>query len=318
MRIAVYTKFTQHKDLKNILLSTGDATLIEHTNRDSYWGDGGDGSGQNWLGKTLMIVREQILTEMAQKQPQEPTNPAYTEVSKPMRPETKEKSSGSEESEESESDEDETSQTGELRIVSTPFHGNPKRKESKRRKARRKRGVFVDGDGSATIEKNNEEKGTVNVVGTSQPVTFSEKALPTSAKFVIHRNQFKKKRQAKEEDFESSEDEENISESRVNNTKPSFADYLPASAQNDDEEKEVEEDTPDYLLSPVACIEAVKNTIELLNQLPKNDPEVPQLMHRCKQFQSVMTEFIAQVEQEDLMAELLTQFENLNRVTLVQ
>ncbi|KAM9967555.1 hypothetical protein ACTFIW_001639 [Dictyostelium discoideum] len=53
-------KFTQHKDIQKILLETGDATLVEHTGNDSYWGDGGDGSGRNQLGKTLMRVRETI------------------------------------------------------------------------------------------------------------------------------------------------------------------------------------------------------------------------------------------------------------------
>ena len=41
---AVFAKFTQHKTLCQELLDTGDATLVEHTANDSYWGDGGDGS----------------------------------------------------------------------------------------------------------------------------------------------------------------------------------------------------------------------------------------------------------------------------------
>ncbi|CAF1495664.1 unnamed protein product, partial [Rotaria sordida] len=48
------TKFQQHPKLKQLLLSTGDRTLVEHTINDSYWGDGGDGSGRNQLGITLM------------------------------------------------------------------------------------------------------------------------------------------------------------------------------------------------------------------------------------------------------------------------
>ena len=60
MEKGVLAKFTQHKDLQVQLLSTGDAILIEHTRNDRYWGDGGDGSGQNWLGRTLMNVRDQL------------------------------------------------------------------------------------------------------------------------------------------------------------------------------------------------------------------------------------------------------------------
>jgi ribA/ribD-fused uncharacterized protein len=60
MREAVLAKFEQHKDLRAILLGTGDAVLVEHTSNDSYWGDGGDGSGKNRLGKILMSVREEL------------------------------------------------------------------------------------------------------------------------------------------------------------------------------------------------------------------------------------------------------------------
>lgn len=60
MRKAVLAKFSQHEDLKALLLSTGDAKIVEHTERDSYWGDGGDGSGKNVLGRILMEVREEL------------------------------------------------------------------------------------------------------------------------------------------------------------------------------------------------------------------------------------------------------------------
>jgi ribA/ribD-fused uncharacterized protein len=57
---AVLAKFTQHHDLREVLLQTGDATIVEHTSNDSYWGDGGDGSGINRLGQILMRVRAQL------------------------------------------------------------------------------------------------------------------------------------------------------------------------------------------------------------------------------------------------------------------
>jgi N-glycosidase YbiA len=60
MTEAVLAKFTQHQDLRNLLLGTGDALLVEHTSNDDYWGDGGDGSGKNMLGRVLMRVREQL------------------------------------------------------------------------------------------------------------------------------------------------------------------------------------------------------------------------------------------------------------------
>ena len=57
---ALRVKFTQREELKKTLLSTDDAILVEHTANDNYWGDGGDGSGKNMLGKLLMQVREEI------------------------------------------------------------------------------------------------------------------------------------------------------------------------------------------------------------------------------------------------------------------
>jgi ribA/ribD-fused uncharacterized protein len=60
MREAVLAKFMQHDNLRAILLGTGDARLVEHTENDSYWGDGGDGSGRNRLGEILMSVRDEL------------------------------------------------------------------------------------------------------------------------------------------------------------------------------------------------------------------------------------------------------------------
>lgn len=57
---AVYAKFTQHQDLKEKLLGTGECVLVERTKNDRYWGDGGDGSGLNMLGMVLMAVRQEL------------------------------------------------------------------------------------------------------------------------------------------------------------------------------------------------------------------------------------------------------------------
>ena len=56
----VLAKFTQHPELTRLLLATGEARIIEHTENDSYWGDGGDGSGKNKRGKILMKVRAHL------------------------------------------------------------------------------------------------------------------------------------------------------------------------------------------------------------------------------------------------------------------
>ena len=60
MHEAVLAKFTQHADLREILLATDENKIVEHTKNDDYWGDGGDGSGRNRLGEILMRVREEL------------------------------------------------------------------------------------------------------------------------------------------------------------------------------------------------------------------------------------------------------------------
>jgi hypothetical protein len=63
MRDALGAKFTQHLDLRSLLLSTDEATIVEHTANDDYWGDGGDGDGRNRLGILLMELRQKLRTE---------------------------------------------------------------------------------------------------------------------------------------------------------------------------------------------------------------------------------------------------------------
>ncbi len=63
MRESVMAKFTQHKALRELLLATGDAKIIEHTANDDYWGDGGNGKGKNMLGRILMDVRAKFREE---------------------------------------------------------------------------------------------------------------------------------------------------------------------------------------------------------------------------------------------------------------
>lgn len=74
-QIVVYegllAKFSQHEDLKNKLISTGEATLVECAVKDLIWGvglsmknpdrfDKRKWKGQNLLGYTLMRVRERV------------------------------------------------------------------------------------------------------------------------------------------------------------------------------------------------------------------------------------------------------------------
>jgi ribA/ribD-fused uncharacterized protein len=68
MRKVLKAKFTQHEDLKALLLSTGNARLVEAGRTDNAvnrtWGEV-NGKGQNMLGVLLMEVRDQIKAQEA-------------------------------------------------------------------------------------------------------------------------------------------------------------------------------------------------------------------------------------------------------------
>lgn len=57
---AILKKFQTYPNLKELLLSTKDAEIIENTPHDSYWGNGSDGKGKNMLGKILMKIRTEL------------------------------------------------------------------------------------------------------------------------------------------------------------------------------------------------------------------------------------------------------------------
>lgn len=66
MRDVLHAKFTQHEDLRQLLLSTGDARIVESGNVDNQvnrtWGEV-NGKGQNMLGVLLMELRAALQKE---------------------------------------------------------------------------------------------------------------------------------------------------------------------------------------------------------------------------------------------------------------
>jgi ribA/ribD-fused uncharacterized protein len=53
-------KIQQHPDVRALLLSTGDARLVENSPYDYIWGCGKDGTGTNLLGFAWMQIRDEI------------------------------------------------------------------------------------------------------------------------------------------------------------------------------------------------------------------------------------------------------------------
>ncbi|MCL9781263.1 GTP cyclohydrolase II [Vibrio sp. S4M6] len=60
MESIVKEKFIQNPNLAYYLVNTGCIELKEHSHKDAFWGDGGDGKGKNILGRILMDVRETL------------------------------------------------------------------------------------------------------------------------------------------------------------------------------------------------------------------------------------------------------------------
>lgn len=58
MQKAVLRKFETHADIREVLLSTKDAEIVENSPIDYYWGCGANGSVKNRLGIILMEVPE--------------------------------------------------------------------------------------------------------------------------------------------------------------------------------------------------------------------------------------------------------------------
>lgn len=77
MKKIVLAKFVQHIDLKNKLIETDNAKLIENSTMDNFWGCGPKGKGKNMLGRILMEIREKFQNE---KMIEDEENQEYLEI----------------------------------------------------------------------------------------------------------------------------------------------------------------------------------------------------------------------------------------------
>ena len=60
MLIALHAKYGQYKVLQDLLKSTNNAHIYEHTKNDCYWADCLDRSGLNKLGEQIMAMRNEL------------------------------------------------------------------------------------------------------------------------------------------------------------------------------------------------------------------------------------------------------------------
>ncbi|KAF8141843.1 hypothetical protein EV363DRAFT_1392251 [Boletus edulis] len=71
MDLVLWHKFTQNDHLKQELLSTGEAELVEDSDKDAFWGVGPDGKGENQLGKALQRLRAKLRNDASTKPSQQ-------------------------------------------------------------------------------------------------------------------------------------------------------------------------------------------------------------------------------------------------------
>jgi ribA/ribD-fused uncharacterized protein len=57
---AVARKFALHRQLRELLLATGEEDIAETAPSDYYWGIGRDGTGQNRLGRIIERIRAEL------------------------------------------------------------------------------------------------------------------------------------------------------------------------------------------------------------------------------------------------------------------
>ncbi|KAL0298462.1 UNVERIFIED_CONTAM: Riboflavin biosynthesis protein PYRR, chloroplastic [Sesamum radiatum] len=64
---ALKCKFSTYPNLTSMLLSTAGSVLVEASPHDLFWGGGRDGEGLNYLGRLLMQLRSEFLSDSAPK-----------------------------------------------------------------------------------------------------------------------------------------------------------------------------------------------------------------------------------------------------------
>lgn len=60
MKEILYSKTSQHEDVRDILLKTGNKNLAENSPIDAFWWIGPDGNGESMVGKIWVEIRENL------------------------------------------------------------------------------------------------------------------------------------------------------------------------------------------------------------------------------------------------------------------
>ncbi len=320
---AVKAKFLQHPQIKKALLGTGNAYLAEHTKNDHYWGDGGDDTGKNQLGCTLMQVRADLqkepseTTEASDKTEVPETKSATAETQstqEPEKPKDSEKkptiTTTEEQDEEDEGEEEDDLEPNpnhlpeqEAEHASRAKTKSQKKKDAaqeealhwKKQRARNLRSHWTDNDGNAFVEKSVDNKGQIALIGKTLDAStnFSEKALPSSARTVVYRQSFKNKYQPKVSKERNEDDEFDDDEPVEVLPTVSLGDFIAPKQTLKPKvlPKAQPPKKPQYESLQVALTEA-SDTLDLAEPLAGELAEMPDLKQKCKGLLDYLQEYL--------------------------
>uniref|UniRef100_A0A6B2L6D7 NADAR domain-containing protein n=1 Tax=Arcella intermedia TaxID=1963864 RepID=A0A6B2L6D7_9EUKA len=306
---ALQAKFTQNLHLRNLLLSTGSDILCERSKKDSYWGDGGNGTGLNRLGELLMKVRSELKAHPAKEH--DPTSETNVLHDLPAHPEQHEHDEQfpSDFSESDDGLDPNTNQPLEHEDLTTDNGTVETATKSKRKgnaKGRMRKNIWKDQTGGSLFEKDNLVRGQANLVGPGIAVPMN--VLPSEAKFVIHQNQFRKKYRNEQEESSEEEEEDGETEPSEKPHKVTLGDYFQNSSAKTEERK------PEYLTSPQACLDLAVQNLSLLQSLPPTDPTHTEIKNNLQELKQSMIQFVDQTQDDQLLIQLLAQIEAINEI----
>jgi len=318
---AIYAKFTQHENLRELLLATGDAYLIENSKRgDIFWGDGGNGKGKNRMGVLLMRLRSQLREKTPDVENIKVNTDSKIVENQELQPDL---SDGDDKNIFINTNDGIMEVDGESEIVNgyendnktiaqgTPTPASAQKAIKKKNKNRMRKDIWKDQTGSSLFAVDNEVRGQVSLVNEGIKVPVS--VLPQEAKFVIRQNQFRRKyiNDSDDDDIEASDDDIDNKNTLHKFKRTTLGDFIGISNTESDEIP-VQKMEPEYLLSPQQSISTVVEYISLLESLQRTDERYESIVNNIKELKTVLIQFVEQTRDDGLLSLLLSSVERIN------
>jgi len=185
----------------------------------------------------------------------------------------------------------------------------------KRAKTKGRRNVWKDETGRSLFEMDETTPGQVALVGV-EGISIPISALPTKAKFVVKQNQYSRRNETTEGDFEDENDEEEDLDEYMYKPqrRTNFGDFIGASGSVE-ATNVVPQSDPEYTKSPDKCLETAQSNLELFHLLEAEDPTKNHVLDNLRHLRTTLISFVQGENIEDnTMNKLITQLSALNEV----